>query len=336
MMDRALTERANDLRAHGEPFVTATVVRVERPTSAQTGNVALVHRDGTIEGFVGGVCAQHSVRLYSLKVIETGEPVLLRILPDGSAGLEERDEDTHVSGGDIDLALSGREISHEDGTVTVRNPCLSGGAVELFLEPELPMPRVLVVGDSPIVGALKVIGPETGLDVLATVDDADGKLTPRAGDLALIVAAHGRGEVEALRAGLEAGIPYIGLVASPKRGAAVLEDLRAQGVSEELVARVDSPAGLDIGARTSAEIALSILAEVIAVRRRDDDRPTHLLADADPLRDGEAGPLIVTDPVCGMTVVVVPGTPSAQGEDGTAYFCCEGCKLTFERQRQLA
>ena len=283
-MDRALTERANDLRAHGEPFVTATVVRVERPTSAQTGNVALVRSDGTIEGFVGGVCAQHSVRLYSLKVIETGEPVLLRILPDGSAGLGDEDHETSVTAADVtDLALAGHEISHEEGTVTVRNPCLSGGALELFLEPSLPMPRVLVVGESPIVGALKAIGLQIGLDLLAAADEAEGKLTPRAGDLALIVAAHGRGEVEALRAGLEAGIPYVGLVASPKRGAAVLEDLRADGVSEEQVARVDSPAGLDIGARTAAEIALSILAEVITVRRRDADHVSQSAGGAETL-----------------------------------------------------
>ncbi len=218
-MDRALTERANDLRAHGEPFVTATVVRVERPTSAQTGNVALIHRDGTIEGFVGGVCAQHSVRLYSLKVIETGEPVLLRIFPDGSAGLDDEEEDTSpVTAGATDLALAGHEISHEQGTVTVRNPCLSGGALELFLEPSLPMPRVLVVGESPIVGALKAIGPQIGLDVVAAIDEAEGKLTPRAGDLGLIVAAHGRGEVEALRAGLDAGDPLRRTGGEPQAG----------------------------------------------------------------------------------------------------------------------
>ena len=102
---------------------------------------------------------------------------------------------------------------------------------------------------------------------MAGVDRADGSVSPRPGDLGLIVAAHGRGEIEALRAGLEAGLPYVGLVASPKRGAAVLADLRAEGVAEELVARIDSPAGLDIGARTAAEIALSILTQIVMVRR---------------------------------------------------------------------
>jgi xanthine dehydrogenase accessory factor len=328
MMSRALIERADDLRAHGEPFVTATVVRVQHPTSAQAGNVALVRRDGTIEGFVGGVCAQHSVRLYSLKAIETGEPLLLRIVPDDPEALNDAAPSAPRSAaGDLEPALSGHEIARGEGTATVRNPCLSGGAIELFLEPVLPEPRVLVVGESPIVGALKALGPELGLEVVAAVDRADGKLTPRRWDLALIVAAHGRDEVRALQAGLAAEVRYVGLVASAKRGAAVLEDLRAEGVAAEQVARVDSPAGLDIGARTAAEIALSILAAVVAVRRGHADGG---------LRDDAQAPLIATDPICGMTVVVVPGTPSAPAGEETAYFCCEACKLAFERQQQTA
>ena len=307
MTTRSSPSAPTSSRAHGEPFVTATVVRVERPTSAQTGNVALVRRDGTIEGFVGGICAQHSVRLYSLKVIESGKPVLLRILPDGPDAVEA-DAATGVGeGGEVDLALSGHEIASEDGTVTVRNPCLSGGALELFLEPSLPMPRVLVMGESPIVGALKTIGPEIGLDVLAAVDHEEGQLTPRPGDLALIVAAHGSGELPALLAGLQADIPYIGLVASPERGAAVLGDLRSEGVPEEQVARIDSPAGLDIGARTAAEIALSILAEVVSVRRRS--TPDHAVVHASDVSPADAeSPRIMVDPICGMTVVVVSGT----------------------------
>ena len=133
----------------------ATVVRVQRPTSVEPGDVALVCADGTIEGFVGGVCAQHSVRLYSLKAIENGQPALLRILPDGSGDDGEENPDPT------------EEISNEDGTVTVQNPCLSGGAIEAFLEPVLPAPRVLLAGDSPIVAALERIGQEVGLEMAA-------------------------------------------------------------------------------------------------------------------------------------------------------------------------
>jgi xanthine dehydrogenase accessory factor len=326
-----LSERARDLRAHGEPFVTATVVRTQKPTSARAGNVALVHRDGTIEGFVGGVCAQHSVRLYSLQVIESGQPLLLRIMPETPA-----DADPEPVVDDGSTSLSGHELSREDGTVTVRNPCLSGGAVELFLEPELPAPRILVAGESPIVGALKTIGPALGFELVAGVDRADGSVSPAKGDLGLIVAAHGRGEIEALRAGLEAGLPYVGLVASPKRGAAVLEDLRAEGVPEELVAHVDSPAGLDIGARTAAEIALSILTQIVIVRRRRDESD-HVadVLDVDAAAPAVA-PAMAVDPICGMTVVVVSGTPASSAGAGTAYFCCESCKLAFDREHRAA
>ncbi len=372
MMARAQAERADDLRSRGEPFVIATVVRTQRPTSAQTGNVALVRRDGTIDGFVGGVCAQHSVRLYSLKVIETGEPVVLRIVPDPPEGTGGLDTAGSIGGGaqaagadNRQVPLSGNEIAREDGSVTVRNPCLSGGAIELFLEPVLPPPRVLVAGESPIVAALKAFGSELGLEVVAGVDRLDGQVTPCPGDLALIVAAHGRDEVQALRAGLEAGLAYVGLVASSKRGPAVLADLRAAGVPEHQVARVDSPAGLAIGARTPAEIALSLLAKVVMVRRTHvaevapataaggaldviapGDRPAATSRDesvgratggrAHPNGDGGGAPPIGVDPICGMTVVAVPGTPSVQTDEGTIYFCCEGCKLAFKRQRQEA
>ncbi len=324
MISSDLDERLRDLRAHGEPFVRATVVRVQRPTSAQAGNVALVRRDGSIEGFVGGVCAQHSLRLYSLQAIESGEPLLLRIMPDGP----EDADGSRAGTGEVD---AGEEIAREDGAVTVQNPCLSGGAIEMFLEPFLPAPRVLVVGDSPIVEALKDLGARLGLEMLAGGPRGE---RPATGDLALIVAAHGRDEVGALRAGVEAGVPYVGLVASPRRGRAVLAQLRENGVEEELVARIESPAGLNIGARTPPEIALSILIRVVEMRRaRDIHEGT--LADATGAANAaqSRGPQTAVDPICGMTVVVLDDTPSVGHDGETTYFCCEGCRDRFERQR---
>ncbi len=312
MMSGALRDRARELTKAGSAFVIATVVRVERPTSVEPGDVALVRDDGTIEGFVGGVCAQHSVRVYSLKALETGQPLLLRILPDADVP-----ED---SAGEEDPALT-EVLSYEEGTVTVQNPCLSGGAIEAFLEPVLPAPRVLVAGDSPIVAALARIGPEVGLDFI-TAGAGTGESIPAAGDLALVVAAHGRDELPILRAGMEANLPYVGLVASHKRGAAVLEQLRSEGVADELVATVETPAGLNIGARSAGEIAVSILARIIEVRRR--------LPEAAMLPAREDRPLTAVDPICGMTIVVAEDTPSLVRAGGTVYFCCMGCKLKFE------
>jgi xanthine dehydrogenase accessory factor len=317
-----LDKRLRALRAHGEPFVTATVVRVQRPTSARAGNVAIVRSDGSIEGFVGGVCAQHSVRLYSLQAIQSGEPLLLRIMPDGP----EDADGSRVDAGEVD---AGEEIAREVGAVTVQNPCLSGGAIEMFLEPFLPAPRVLVAGDSPIVEALVDIGAKLGLEMIA----AGAEHRPSAGDLALIVAAHGRDELAALRAGVESGVPYVGLVASPKRGAAVLADLREGGVADELVARIETPAGLDIGARTAPEIALSILTRVVEVRRaRDAHAGTIADARGSANAQGSPGPDTAIDPICGMTVVVLDDTPKLEHDGETTYFCCEGCRDRFERQ----
>ena len=341
MIKSVMSRRASELAAQRVPFVTATVVRAQRPTSARPGDVALVLGDGTIEGFVGGVCAQHSVRVYSLKTIEAHEPVLLRILPDGAAdelgdGEEEMTEE--------ELAAASQELSSEEvGAVTVKNTCLSGGAIEVFLEPVLPAPRVLVVGDAPIAGALLRLGGEFGLEMVAV---ENGAPDPTSDDLAVVIAAHGRDEFHTMRRGLESGVSYVGFVASRKRGAAVLAELRDDGVPEGLIELVDYPAGIDIGAREPAEIALSILAKIIAVRRGEKiaapERPPGLVvhhAAAGTRRPGPravSAPTIAVDPICGMTVAAIPGTPSVEHNGETIYFCCEGCKAKFEAQHEHA
>jgi xanthine dehydrogenase accessory factor len=312
MLSGPLSARARELTESGAVFVTATVVRVEHPASAQPGNVALVHDTGEIEGFVGGVCAQNSVRLYSLKAIERGEPLLLRILPDG-------DDAEAKSGANVD---PGHEVAHDEGSVTVQNPCLSGGAIEVFLEPFLPPPRMIVAGDTPIAAALIRLAPDLGLDAVDSRGSDVGPPVPCAEDLALVVAAHGRDERAILAAALEAGVPYVGLVASRRRGTALLDLLREDGVSEELLGQIDTPAGLDIGARTPAEIALSILASIIEVRRRSSTTPRSWAA---------APPATAVDPICGMSVLIDPNALSTQRGGETYYFCGEHCRQVFEQ-----
>jgi xanthine dehydrogenase accessory factor len=300
----ALARRAEELSAQGAAYVTATVVRAQRPTSARAGNVALVTSDGTIQGFVGGICAEHSVRLFAWTAMQTGEPVLLRILP------EINDE--------------GSDQKKEDGAVTVLNTCLSGGAIEVFLEPTLPIPRVNVVGSKPIAGEIERLGGEFDLDIVATGDEP---ANVREGDLAMIIAAHGKGELEALKAAIDAKLPYIGLVASPKRGKALLEELRADGVAEADLAGVDYPAGIDIGARTPPEVALTVLARVIQTRYSENyTAPVRAPAD-------QVAPTFAIDPICGMTVTAEPGTLHLEHAGETVYFCAPGCKKTYEKER---
>ena len=216
--------------------------------------------------------------------------------------------------------------------MTVQNPCLSGGLIEVFLEPVLPAPRVLVVGDTPIAGAILRMGGELGLDLVELTGE---QLEPGPHDLALVVAGHGRDELHTLRVGLEAGLPYVGLVASPKRGTGVLGELRSDGVSEDDLARIDVPAGIDIGARTPSEIALSILARIVAVRR--DQTPRPAVQSRVPVvagHDTATPSALAVDPICGMTVARVESTPSGEYDGETVYFCCDGCKTRFESQRE--
>jgi xanthine dehydrogenase accessory factor len=282
-----VTDTAAELTRSRQPFVQATVVRAQKPTSAHAGDTALVRADGSIDGFVGGTCAEASVREYGLMTLSTNQPLLLRIVPGDLPG------------------------SSEEGAVTVANPCLSGGAVEIFLEPRVPAPRVLVVGDSPVAEALAELGRPLGFDVDLVAGE---QARPAVGDAALVVASHGRGEEPALTAALRLGIPYVGLIASRIRGAGVLAAL---DVSDEQRSRVHSPAGLDIGGRTAAEIALSVLAELVAERRTAERH-------APP-----AQPASAIDPVCGMTVAAVDSSPHATVDGVTTWFCCEGCRTAF-------
>jgi xanthine dehydrogenase accessory factor len=352
MMKSVMTRRASELAAQRAPFVTATVVRTSRPTSASPGDVALVLGDGTIEGFVGGVCAQHSVRVYALKTMADGEPVLLKILPDSAESGDAASADEAALTEEEIMAAQEELASDEEGAVTVKNTCLSGGAIEVFLEPVVPAPRVLVVGDAPIAGAIHRIGEELGLEIVTV--DKNGP-DPTSDDLAVVVAGHGRDEYDGIRRGLEAGVPYVGLVASHKRGAAVLQDLREDGVPDGLLELVDIPAGIDIGAREPGEIALSILAKIVSVRREErvdvpkqnglavhraggrarEKAPARGKGPSSKAAVSEA-PVIAVDPICGMTVAAVPGTPSVEHDGETIYFCCEGCKAKYEAQHEHA
>lgn len=310
-----LAARAEELAARREPFVHATVVRAQRPTSTRAGDTALVLPTGEIQGFVGGHCVEASVREYSLQVLAAQEPLLLRVLP----GEPSR--------------------TVEEGAVEVSNPCLSGGAIEIFLQPRIPAPRVLVVGTTPVAQALATLGPGVGLDVELT----DGEsANPGGGDAALIVASHGNAEEGALEAALRAGVPYVALVASETRGAAVLGSL---DVDDALRRRVFTPAGLQLGARTPGEIALSILAQLIGERSKA-RRPGPASADsatavsrpaarpeAGPEVAGPeaAGPGIATDPVCGMSVPAVESSLHLDFNGVTVYFCSPGCRAAFRK-----
>jgi xanthine dehydrogenase accessory factor len=284
-----MNERAAQLRLARTPFVHATVVRAQQPTSAHAGDEAILLSDGTIEGFVGGQCAQNSVRKAALGALQTNQSVLLRVLPDGDVAFPEA-----------------------PGACVVVNPCLSGGALEIFLVPQVPAPLVRIHGATPIAGALVEMCGALGYDVQD--DDSMADLT---GATAVVIASHGGAEGEMIRAALEAGVGYIGLVASRVRGTSVLDGL---GLTADERTRVHTPVGLAIGAKTPAEIAVSIVAEVISAIRIDGLEV--------PVR-AAAAPEQAIDPVCGMTVVIGPTAEHLLLAGQDYWFCGAGCRASF-------
>jgi xanthine dehydrogenase accessory factor len=292
-MTQRMADRVAELIGARVPFVYVVVARAESPTSARPGDDAVVLADGSIEGFVGGVCTEASVRSAALAALADGRSVLLRVMPDGAAGFPD-----------------------VPGAAVVTNPCLSGGALEILLRPEIPAPLVGVVGSTPISEAIATVGTAAGF----AIDRLDGK-PPAAGTMAVIVASLGRDELGPLRAALDAGVGFVGLVASSKRGESVLAELE---LSAEERKRIHTPVGLPLGAQSAEEIALSVLAELVRAIRVDGLQPSPGTVATAPVQ--------VLDPICGMTVVAGPGTPHLLVDGVDHWFCGTGCRDAYEAQ----
>lgn len=290
-MSVTLSERIDELAGARVPFVRATVVRAQEPTSTHAGDRAVVLADGSIEGFVGGHCAAGSVRTVALETLETGEGILLRVLPDTADAFPDT-----------------------PGARVVVNPCLSGGAMEIYLEPVLPAPVLHLVGSSPTAEALAELAP--GVDFVVT-RPADA--SPE-GAVAVVVSTHDGDEVGAVREALDAGVGFVGLVCSRTRAEAILDELAPTPEERE---RVHPHVGVDIGARTAHEIALSILAALVRAVRVD-----GLRAASAPVAQAPA-PRSAVDPVCGMTVTVIADTPHLRHDGVDHWFCNPGCRDAF-------
>jgi xanthine dehydrogenase accessory factor len=298
-LSQTIAGRADELTRTGVPFVQATVVRAEGANSARAGDRAIILADGSMEGFVGGQCAAGSVRTAALGALSSGESLLLRVLPD-----------------------DGEAFPESPGATVVVNPCLSGGALEIYLEPLLPSPRLHIVGSSPTAEAVASLAPPLGFVVeRAAADTSDhGSLS---GATVVLVSSHGGDEPGAVRRALDAGVGFIGIVCSRTRGQALLGELALPG---DEAARVHVHVGLDIGARTAPEVALSILAQVV--------REIRVGGLAGPALDAvtssvATAPTTAIDPVCGMTVTIGPDTPHTVVDGIDHWFCMPGCRDTF-------
>jgi xanthine dehydrogenase accessory factor len=285
---------AGRLAAEGRPYALATVVRVVRPASTRRGDRALVTPDGALAGWVGGACSEPIVVREALRALADGEPRLVRIGP----------------------ASSGAEAPED--VVVAESRCASEGVVEVLIEPELPAPLLAVLGEGVAGRTLVQLARIVGWRV---TDQLERDAAPDA----VVVATMGHGDEDALASALKAGVGYVGLVASARRAAVVADALRAQGVADDDLARVRSPAGRDLGPSTQEEIAVAILAELVDWRHSQASDPSGLA----PAR-ASAAPAEAVDPVCGMTVAVA-GAPAAVRDGVTWYFCSVGCRDQFER-----
>jgi xanthine dehydrogenase accessory factor len=312
MFDQFLN-KAIELVAKGEPFAVAQVVRYQAPISGKPGDKAIIVAGGKMWGWIGGGCSQPVVVKEALKALADGQPRLIRISPSSSP---------------------------EEGIVDYAMTCHSGGTLDIFIEPVLPKPQVLILGRSPVAQTLVKLAKTIGYAVSVAAPNADHESFPDADlvqaslDLSqlnitpqtfVVVSTQGEGDEEALEAALNTGAAYVALVASKKKGGKVLEDLKERGFDAGKVNRVRAPAGLDIRASSPEEIAVSILAEIIQVRKMNVAEPAS--KPVLPVLKQEA-----RDPICGMTVDVSKAKYKSEFQGASFYFCCAGCKQTFDKQ----
>jgi xanthine dehydrogenase accessory factor len=326
MMDTL--ERIFQLRSEGKRFAIATVVSRKAPVSSHLGDKAIVLEDGSMEGFIGGACSRDIIKKQALAVLNRERPRLVRISPDP-------------------LPVTSTS-SHDE--ICVPMTCVSEGAVDVYIELQLEKKQLLLVGASPIAIALAKQGKLQSYDVTMVCEDSEratlgfglegvqvnlidvkelaGWLeslpAPRTGLLEAVVASMGHYDEETLTLLAKVKPRYLGLVASRKRGATVMEFVK-DSVAKEDLARVRSPAGLDIFAKTPNEVAVSILAEMIQLRRMAASQPViEELENLPVIQKQEA-----TDPVCGMTVDITTAKHSYDLEGAMYYFCCPHCRKRF-------
>jgi xanthine dehydrogenase accessory factor len=291
-------EQAAELARQGEEFALATVVWRQGPSSSHQGSRAIVTRSGEIHGWIGGACAEPAVVREAQRAIADGEPRLLRLGPPEQLG------------------------AVPEGVTVIPISCQSDGALEVYVEPVVPSPHLVIVGCSPMAHALQELARAVGwhVDLVDGADLTADSLDPRA---AVVVATQGHGDEEAMEKAVRAAPAYVGLVASHRRGDAVLGYLADRDVPQEVLARVRVPAGLDLGHTSHREIAVAILAELVQLRAAGGLGPHY--GDAPPL------PSQAVDPVCGMTVAADATTRPFVHEGVTYHFCSAGCRGAFEK-----
>lgn len=294
--------RAAELARTGEPFALATVVWRAGPSSGHQGSRMIVTADGRQIGWIGGACAEPSVLRAMRQAIDEGTPRLLLL------------GDSEKFGGGL-----------PDGMATVPVSCASEGALQVYVEPVVPAPHLLVVGRSPMAHTLGALAGALGwrTDVVAAEDLAADRVGASS---VVVVATQGHGDEDVLETVVRARPAFVGLVASRRRGESVVGYLADRGLDRALLDRVRVPVGLDLGRTTHREIAVAVLAELVALRASGGlapERPEGLPVVV------QQRPAEAVDPVCGMTVTPGPAAYPYEHDGVTYHFCCAGCRTAF-------
>jgi len=325
-----IPDQAGRLRAEGEPFVIATVVAYKSPQSAKPGSKAIIKPDGSISGWIGGGCVQPIIIREAQEALQTGKPKLISISPEATRG-------------------------DWKGVESYQMACQGGGSLEIYLEPVLPKPDLLIVGNAPIAQILAGLGRLLDFKVCVADPDATRDQFPEA-DLVLtdlesarshinarsfvVVATMGTGDEEGLAAVIGTKPQYLGLIASKEKAKSLFQYIRDKGTPAEHLDRIKCPAGLELGGETLPEIALSVMAEITRLRRTVSEQT------AEPVEASKGASLPVMqetagistesiDPVCGMTVATANARYKTVSDNKTFYFCCLRCKEAFDQAPQL-
>jgi xanthine dehydrogenase accessory factor len=294
-------EQAAELSRRGEEFALATVVWRQGPSSGQPGSRAIITASGQVHGWIGGACAEPVVVRQARQVIAEREPKLLLLgQPDQLSG------------------------AVPDGMVAVAISCQSEGALQVYIEPVVPTPHLVIVGRSPMAHTLADLASALGWRTNVH-DGPDFSAADMDGRSIVIVATQGHGDEEAIEQAVSAFPAFIGVVASRKRGEALLGMLADRGIAPNLLARVRVPVGLDLGHTSHREIAVAILAELVQRRAAGELLPEASAAAA-PAPVAEA-----VDPVCGMTVPADASSNPFEHDGVRYYFCCAGCRASFAK-----
>ena len=287
--------------ANGTPCALATVIRVEAPTSARPGDKAVITADGRLRGWIGGSCSEPVVRREALRALAEGTPQLVKIV-----GAEEVKQ------------------TRKPGELTVATTCPSGGSLDIFIEPRLPKPLLLVFGESPAARTLVQMGSLAGFRSRAVGEAEIATLEIPPGAAYAVVATMGHFDEDALEAALSHPDLDVSLIASARRASAVRASLHARGLDEQALSRVRTPAG-KLRGTTQEEIAVLALAEVVAAPHKRGSRPAAV---------EQSAVIFATDPVCGMTVDPLAANHKAVFEGKTYWFCSAGCQAEFEKDPQ--